>query len=330
MDRNHPLQLRRRQRRGGPAGTLVFDNRGNLYGGYDGGLFELSPPAAAGGAWTKTNLPSAGLQQGSKLLYYIGNFYGVTQDGGTAGKGTAFVLKPPTTNGGSWTLRVIHNFGVVAGDGTVPMAGLTLHNGSLYGTTNQGGASLGGSGVVFELTPKNGVWTYTILYDFIANENGGGAPFGPLVFDPAGNIYGTTSGESVAFPNPGGVYELSPPSVPGNPWQETILSNFTDGTNGISPMAGVIRDAANNLYGTTYYGGGTHSLGVVFKLNPPKVAGGTWTEVVLRKFAGAPSDGAHPSGELILLNGALYGTTSAGGVNITNNIAGGTVLSLVP
>ena len=254
----------------------------------------------------------------------------MTQDGGTANKGTAFVLKPPTTAGGTWTYRVLHNFGVTFGDGTVPMAGLTLHNGSLYGTTYQGGSSGGSAGTVFALTPKNGVWTYTILYNFIATASGGGAPLGPLIFDPAGNIYGTTSGASMGNAGAGAVYKLSPPATPGNPWQESILSNFTDGTNGASPMAGVIRDAANNLYGTTYYGGSTRGLGVVFELKPPKVAGGAWTEVVLRKFAGAPNDGAHPNGEVILLNGTLYGTTLAGGVPVCCGFAGGTVFSLVP
>lgn len=175
-----------------PSGTLIFDDQGNLYGGRNGGLFELSPPDTQGGAWTETNLPSPGLQQGSRLLFYLGKFFGVTQDGGTANKGTAFVLTRPTKIGGAWTYRVLHNFGVAVGDGTVPMAGLALHNGSLYGTTNQGGAHADGYGTVFRLTPKNGVWTYSILYDFTAEDTEGVFPYGPLIFDGPGNLYGTT------------------------------------------------------------------------------------------------------------------------------------------
>ena len=294
-----------------------------------GGIFELSPPTTEGGTWTETNLPSPGSQQGSKLLLYKGNFYGVTQDGGSANLGTAFVLKPPSTVGGAWTYRIIHSFGVVSGDGTQPVAGLVVRNGLFYGTTNQGGVRASGIGTVFQLTPKNGVWTETVLYGFTITGGSGGYPYGPLIFDPAGNIYGTTSGGTLAFPNPGSVYELSPPSSPGGPWQETTLSSFTVAKGGGNPMAGVIRDSANNLYGTTFYGGIGRGLGIVFKLKPPQTLGEAWTEVILHSFGGiANSDGANPSGELILLNGAFYGTTSAGGLAL-NPVPGGTVFSLI-
>ena len=312
-----------------PNGTLIFDKQGNLFGGRNGGIFELSPPATQGGAWTETNLPSPGSQQGSKLLFYGGNFYGVTQDGGSANLGTAFILKPPSIVGGTWKYRIIHNFGVVSGDGTHPVAGLVVRSGSFYGITNQGGAHGNGIGTVFQLTPKNGVWTETILYDFTSTGGEGGFPYGPLIFDPAGNIYGTTSQGGFGVPNPGVVYELSPPTSPGSPWQETTLYSFTAAKSGSNPMAGVIRDAANNLYGTTFDGGIGSGLGVVFKLKPPQTPGGAWTEVVLHSFGGiAHSDGANPSGELILLKGSFYGTTSAGGLAL-NPVPGGTVFSLV-
>src|SRR5271170_769041 len=307
-----------------PDGTLIFDNQGNLYGVRTGGIFELSPPTTEGGDWTETNLPSPGYLQGSKLLFYGGNFYGVTQDGGRAKLGTAFVLKPPSTAGGAWAYRVIHSFGVVTGDGTHPIAGLVAHNGSLYGTTNQGGAGDGPAGIVFQLTLKNGVWAETVLYDFTT----GGHPYGPLIFDPAGNLYGTIFGSQGS--DPGAVYELSPPTSPGGPWQETTLYSFSYASSkgGSNPMAGVIRDAANNLYGTTYSGGIGRGLGVVFKLKPPETSGGAWAEVVLHSFGGiAHSDGAYPTGELILLNGAFYGTTSGGGLSL-DPVPGGTVFSL--
>lgn len=311
-----------------PNGTLVFDSHGNLYGVRNGGIFELSPPTTGGGVWTETNLPSPGSQQGSKLLLYLGNLYGVTQDGGSANLGTAFVLKPPLTAGGVWTYHVIHNFGVVSGDGTHPVAGLVVRNGLFYGTTNQGGTGNGPGGIVFELTPKNGVWTETVLYGFTSTSTGGigGHPYGPLIFDPTGNIYGTIFGYPASD---GAVYELSPPTNPGGSWQETTLCSFTGANGGGNPMAGVIRDAANNLYGTTFYGGIGRGLGVVFKLKPPQTPGGAWTEVVLHSFGGiAHSDGANPSGELILFRGAFYGTTSAGGIAL-NPVPGGTVFSLV-
>ncbi len=309
-----------------PNGTLIFDNQGNLYGIRTGGVFELSPPSSQVGDWTETNLPTPGYLQGSKLLFYRGNFYGVTQDGGSANLGTAFVLKPPSTVGGAWTYRIIHSFGVVSGDGTHPLAGLVVRNGLFYGTTNQGGARNGGTGTVFQLTPKNGVWTETVLYGFTIS----GHPYGPVTFDSAGNLYGTTFGSQDS--DPGAVYELSPPTSPGGAWQETTLHSFAFfAKGGSSPMAGVIRDAANNLYGTTFYGGigSGRGLGVVFKLKPPQTPGGAWTEVVLHSFGGiAHSDGANPSGELILLKGVFYGTTSAGGLAL-NPVPGGTVFNLV-
>jgi hypothetical protein len=318
-----------------PSGTLIFDKQGNLYGTRDGGIFELSPPATEGGAWTETNLPSPGNLQGSKLLYYGGDFYGVTQDGGSAKLGTAFVLKPPATAGGEWSYRVLHNFGVVQGDGSVPVAGLVVHNGALYGTTTQGGGVQDdGYGIVFELTLKNGVWTETVLYDFTTSAGFGVYPVGSLIFDTAGNIYGVTSQGTLAFPNPGAVYELSPPATSGDPWQETTLYNFgSHAKDGDTPMAGLIRDPANNLYGTTYYGG-TGTLfgnGIVFKLKPPQTSGGAWTEVILHYFDGvANGDGVHPAGELIQINSqGFYGTTTDGGVHVSTEFTGGVVFNLV-
>jgi hypothetical protein len=314
-----------------PSGTLIFDKQGNLYGTRDGGIFELSPPATEGGAWTETNLPSPGNLQGSKLLYYGDDFYGVTQDGGSAKLGTAFVLKPPATAGGEWTYRVLHNFGVDRGDGTVPMAGLVVHNGAFYGTTTLGGEDIG---TVFELTLNNGVWTETILCNFTRTSGFGGYPLGPLIFDTAGNIYGITSQGTQSNPNPGAVYELSPPAISGGPWQETTLYKFgSHAKDGANPMAGVIRDAANNLYGTTYYGGkGTVSGdGIVFKLKPPQTSGGACPEVILHYFGGvANGDGVNPAGELIQMGSqGFYGTTTAGGVHVNTEFTGGVVFNLV-
>jgi len=129
----------------------------------------------------------------------------------------------------------------------------------------------------------------------------------------------------------GGIYELSPPSVAGGPWVETTLYTFSTEGEGGHPMAGVIRDASNNLYGTTYSGGkGTgQGFGVVFKLTPPESPGGAWTETVLHSFGGiANGDGADSSAELVLLNRTLYGTTTGGGVVLCCGFAGGTVFSV--
>src|SRR5580700_3654958 len=101
----------------------------------------------------------------------------------------------------------------------------------------------------------------------------------------------------------------------GDPWQETTLYAFTGGTDGGSPVGGVVRDKLGNAYGTTSVGGvkntnSTGNNGVIFELSPPAVAGGAWTESVLHAFGGSTlSDGRQPVDDLILVNGRLYGTT---------------------
>jgi uncharacterized repeat protein (TIGR03803 family) len=147
---------------------------------------------------------------------------------------------------------------------------------------------------------------YQVLYSFGTNSNDGITPNGDLVFDDAGNIYGTTPlGGSVCNSECGAAFELSPSS---GSWMETIIYNFGNDSDGASPRAGLIFDGSGNLYGTTFYGG-THGAGVVFELSPPP-AGGTWIETVLWNFGGA-GDGGNPNGKLTWdASGNLYGTTA--------------------
>src|ERR1700690_2568579 len=116
-----------------------------------------------------------------------------------------------------------------------------------------------------------------------------------------------------------------------DPWQLTTLHTFTKNGEGANPWGALWRDKLGDLYGTAYAGGTNGSnLGMVFKLKPPTVAGGDWTCVVLHSFGGLPSDGANPHGGLILLNGALYGTTVNGGKKYLLHKSGGIVFSIVP
>ncbi len=188
-------------------------------------------------------------------------------------------------------------------------------SGKIYGMTTNGGTGnpdcgKSGCGVVFELSPKTkGKWAYHALY-FFKGGTDGVAPYGNIVFDAAGNLYGTTSAGGTY--NQGTVFKLSPGS--GNQWTETILYSFS-GTDingdGSMPRAGLIEDAKGNLYGTTYSGGATNN-GAVFELSPNK--DGSWSESILYSFLGGNSDGAAPSAEVAFdANGNLYGTTSDGG-----------------
>jgi uncharacterized repeat protein (TIGR03803 family) len=191
-----------------PWAGLIFDATGNLFGttengGASGGgvVFELSP---AGGKWNQKVLYNftGGGDGGSptaKLTFdATGNLYGTTEEGGDSsqcsdGCGTVFKLK--LGSGGNWTESVLHTFSGGSGDGANPMADVVFDTeGNLYGVASSGGSANcngGGCGVVFELSPKSGSWTETILYVF-AGASDGRLPAGDLIWDAAGNLYGTT------------------------------------------------------------------------------------------------------------------------------------------
>ena len=282
-----------------PEASLVLNN-GVLVGtAYTGGLgwgtvFELSPPAQAGGAWSLHEIyaftggadganPRAGVIFGAH-----GVIYGSTEQGGAAGYGTVFSLTP--AGGGKFTPAVVYSFaGALSGcgtgggpacDGAYPEARLTLNaqSGAIYGTTYGGGTA--GYGTVFALTPgTGGTWTENVLYSFAGALSGCG---------------------TAGFP-------------------------ACDGEN---PLGGLTLSSAGALYGTTS-SGGTVGWGTVYELTQ---AAGVWTETVIYSFNGAPSgvnegsacgtasdptpcDGGAPEGNVVLnaATGALYGTTTLGG-----------------
>ena len=207
----------------GPNYDIVFDSSGNLYGTtYYGGnsnygtVFELSPPAVAGGAWTETILhsftgasgdggyPIGGLTLGSDgFVYGTASYSGVAND-----SGTAFSLTPPAKSGGAWTYKVIHSF---AGgkDGATPATTMTLDaSGNLYGTTWNGGSSACylGCGTIFKLEPGgSGAWTETILHDW---ANSGQDPDASIVTLHDGLLYGTS--EFFGAAKDGTVFTMTP------------------------------------------------------------------------------------------------------------------------
>src|SRR3984957_17209410 len=197
------------------------------------------------------------------------------------------------------TETIIHNFGSFP-RGANPYAPL-VHDasGNLYGTTFQGGQA--NVGVVFKLT-KSG---QTVLHSFAGGADGAN-PYAGVKLDAAGNLYGTTYQGGTA--NFGVVYKLSPTG------QETLLHTFTGGSDGGNPYAGVILDAAGNLYGTASTGG-TANAGVVYKLDLA-----TGQETVLYNFTGG-ADGANPYGGANAgADGNLYGTTHSGGADGTSGV----------
>jgi uncharacterized repeat protein (TIGR03803 family) len=216
----------------------------------------------------------------------------------------------------------LYSFAGGSGDGKYPFAGLVAdQNGALYGTANEGGIvganCASGCGVVFKLTPPSAgetQWTESLLYSFCSQSNcaDGALPWGALIFDWDGALYGTTgSGGSVGH---GTVFKLTPPGGGETNWTETTLYSFcslSSCTDGIEPESSLIFDSAGALYGTTT-GGGSVDYGTVFKVTPPAGGQAPWTGSVLHSFAG--SDGRGPGAGLIVgEGGALYSTTADGG-----------------
>jgi uncharacterized repeat protein (TIGR03803 family) len=339
---------------------LILDPAGNLYGTtYSGGqlqngtVFELKPPSKRGGAWIEKTLYSfAGGKDGSGSIAGLifdskGNLYGTTQYGGTGkctqfqrpnGCGTAFQLRPPTKKGGPWIESVLYSF-TDQEDGSYPAAALILDSaGNLYGTSV--GDQTNSDGAVFQLAPpaeKGGAWTETTLYSFGFVDRDGIAPYGGLIFDTQGNLYGTTSQggnnlktcASTQTFGCGTIFELEPTAQSDGAWKEKVLYRFKDGSDGEFPQAGLLADHAGNFYGTSggpFVGGN----GTVFKLNPPPPFGHSWTLTTLHTF-GKGDDGYSPSGAVIVGDGgALLGMTSAGGGKCLVPPSCGIAFELVP
>jgi len=221
------------------------------------------------------------------------------------------------TAGGGWTESTLYSF-IGDRDGEYPYGGLVLDAaGNLYGCTIFGG--VGTNGTVFKLTHGASGWTEQILYQF-SGGNDGAQPYSPLIFDTAGNLYGTAQrGGAHAL---GTVFELKPTS--GGGWSETTLYSFAGGTDAEFPTAGLVFDTAGNLYGTA--SGGVYAAGAIFKLTPQ--SGGGWTESVLYSFAGG-TDGSIPAGSLVFdVADNLYGVTSEGGGTGCGGSGCGTVFEL--
>jgi uncharacterized repeat protein (TIGR03803 family) len=166
----------------------------------------------------------------------------------------------------AWNEKVLYSFGRGRDDGGYPYASLISDAaGNFHGTTYFGGAN--GWGTVFELTPTaGGGWTEDVLYNF--NGGDGRWPEAGLIFDAAGNLYGTTSGGGT-YGDYGTVFELLTPEWGGG-WTEQVLHSFGNGADGTYPQAGLIFDTAGNLYGTTQQGGAYYNYGTVFELTPAR------------------------------------------------------------
>ncbi len=308
-----------------PNAPVIVDRAGNLYGAAaaggthdEGTAFELSPDS---NGWAETTLydfcsrgsgyctdgedPWAGL-----VLDETGNVYGVTREGGLYGGGIAFELTPGS-NG--WTENILYSFCAkfvqFCNDGVQPyFAPIRDANGNLFGTTEYGG--IANFGIAFEILPMaGGGWKERVLHSFQGHgKDDGSLPYGGLVFDHSGNLYGTTTEGGPT--GQGTVFKLSPASH--DRWKETILYSFPNIQNGGYPQGTLAIDKSGALYGIAGGGGGCGgTCGLIYKLAPQPH--GKWKYSVVYKFNGP--DGMWPQGGVILDKEEkhLYGATEYGG-----------------
>jgi uncharacterized repeat protein (TIGR03803 family) len=312
-----------------PHVGVTIDHAGNLYGtAYAGGIgygtvYKLTHK---GSGWVLSPLYSfrgKGANDGagpesSLVIAKDGSLYGTTLSGGGnqdpdcqvadgyKGCGTIFNLRPPPTRPATpltpWVENQIYQF-TFDPDGAYPGNNIAMDSvGNLYGTGENGGYTFG---AVWELSPSSGGWTEQAIFDFTGLQGpDGGEPEGGVTFGPDGNLYGTASQYGHTENGCcGAVFQLV---LSGGTWNENTLYDFTDGSDGSTPYAGVIADSAGNLYGATTTDG-ANGGGTVFELSP---SNGGWTFQTLYSFTGTMGTQVGPYDDLTLDDaGNLYGTT---------------------
>lgn len=330
-----------------PIAGLRLDHAGNLYGttylgGYFGGICEYNPGCGTvfslvhkGSAWIFAPLYAfqggndGYLPQARVTIGPDGGLFGTTTAGGGGpcllgglpGCGTVFNLRPPAVACKAvlcrWMETVIHLFNNT--DGEFPESEVVFDQaGNLYGTTVQGGANGDCSepgdncGVAYKLVPSNGSWTEIVLYDF-SQPNEASEPTSGVIFDNAGNLYGTAGSSSGG----GLVYQLAP----GDPsWVMSVLYDHFSADSGEFPEGTLFLDASGNLYGVAL-SGGPGNAGIAYELSP---SSNGW--IFSNTYSFTYQYGGVPQGGLVSdRTGNLYGVAFRGG-----KFGAGTVFKLTP
>jgi uncharacterized repeat protein (TIGR03803 family) len=288
-----------------PAGGLIADSKGDLYGTTELGgkhksgiIFELSPKGVETVLYSfcsKKKCTDGSTPFGTLVADKAGNLYGTTSAGGALNLGVVFKIAKDGSE------SVLHSFKGNS-DGATPMGGLLMtSSGTMYGTTSAGGSTScegPGCGTVYQITTAG---KEKVLYKFCVTGGCvfGQEPWAPPIRDSAGNLYGTT--RVGGDPSAGVVFKLTPAG------KESVLFNFRGAKTGSEPIGGVIADGSGDLFGAAFFGGNSNGNGVVFEITK----GGT--EKVLHTFTGG-NDGGQPKSNLIMdSTGNLYGTGQVGG-----------------
>jgi hypothetical protein len=258
--------------------------------------------------------PNTGLASDS-----AGNLYGVA-GGGVNQHGVVYELTPVS---GGWQETILYTFTGGSDGGSPTSTPLLDAAGNIYGAAAAGGTVSQvcgvGCGVIYKLSPTSGgAWEESVLYAFSGKTDGAG-PGGNLVFDKAGNLYGSDAGggnlSSVSCQNTSGcgvIFKLTP--ADSGPWSFTLLHTFTGYQDGVGP-AQLIFDKTGNLFGSAAgaWGGyeGPSEPGLVFRLIP--TPSGPWKDAVVYAFTGG-ADGGLPGGMAFDSEGNLYGSGADGGL----------------
>ncbi len=244
------------------------------------------------------------------------HMYGTTTGGGNlGGGGTVFKLTPQASIclsvGCPWNENVLWNFNAFSYDGG-RFAGhgdlVWDQQGNIYGTTSGGGNN--DEGVIYELSPSGNGWHQSVLYSF-GDLPDGREPYGGLIFDNEGNLWGTTAFGGAN--NQGTIFKLT--NMPGVGWQKTTVYTFQRATDGSDVEGGLVMDSSGNFYGTTA-DGGSGVGGTVFELSP---SGDMYTFKVLYSFSGYYFCGSRASLTMDAA-GNLYGTTHCDGAYQSGNV----------
>ena len=286
-----------------PYGTTHLGGAGSYPSGT---VFSIDPTTGAEAVLHSFSGGSGGSDGGepaAPMINVHGILYGTTQIGGPENTGTVFTVNPAT---GAET--ILYTFNADNGDGFTPLGALLNVRGTLYGTTENGGAA--NRGTVFKVNRKTGA--ESVVYSFGGGSDGS-APSDALI-NFGGTLYGTTGGgggTGCGGFGCGTVFSLDPGTG-----AEAVLYAFAGGSDGRSPYASLV-NFGGTLYGTTYFGGNADGCGTVFSVEPS-----TGAEAILYAFT-CLSDGANPWAPLTGRHGVLYGATYDGAT-------GGTVFQLRP